>query len=182
MMDCEIENCYVLSCFHCFTQRTLSSLDLPRAVSVTSEPSTSISVGESPLNENQERTDVVVGNSSTSRYNVKQRQKVHDPARDLSIQVLEKFSLVTRFARETTSQLFRDGNEYGALERRNHNQSPLDYPQKASSVTEKVPDGSPVASDPLEVSFCSICILMKKKKERKEKEEGSLRKIDAMKL
>lgn len=150
-----MENCYVLSCFHCFTQRTLSSLELPMAVSVTSEPSTSISVGESPLNENQERTDVVVGNSSTSQYNVKQRQKVHDPARDLSIQVLEKFSLVTKFARETTSQLFREshGNEYGAFERRSHYQSPLDYPQKASNATEKVPDGSPVASDPLEVSF-----------------------------
>ena len=135
------------------------------AVSVASEPSTSISVGESPLNENQERTDVVVGNSSTSQYNGKQRQKVHDPTRDLSIQVLEKFSLVTKFARETTSQLFREnhGNEYGAFERRNHNQSPLDNFQKASNVTEKIPDRSPVASDPLEVSFCSICILVKKR-------------------
>ncbi|XP_062148223.1 uncharacterized protein LOC133857109 [Alnus glutinosa] len=152
----EDANVFLVNDFENPLQRTLSSLELPRAVSVTSEPSTSISVGESPLNENQERTDVVVGNSSTSRYNVKQRQKVHDPARDLSIQVLEKFSLVTRFARETTSQLFRDGNEYAALERRNHNQSPLDYPQKASSVTEKAPDGSPVASDPLEVDKLTL--------------------------
>ncbi|KAE7998921.1 hypothetical protein FH972_003414 [Carpinus fangiana] len=148
----EDANVFLVNDFENPLQRTLSSLELPMAVSVASEPSTSISVGESPLNENQERTDVVVGNSRTSQYNGKQRQKVHDPTRDLSIQVLEKFSLVTKFARETTSQLFREnhGNEYGAIERRNHNQSPLDNFQKASNVTEKIPDGSPVASGPLE--------------------------------
>ncbi|XP_059433004.1 uncharacterized protein LOC132166242 isoform X1 [Corylus avellana] len=148
----EDANVFLVNDFGNPLQRTLSSLELPMAVSVASEPSTSISVGESPLNENQERTDVVFGNSSASLYNGKQRQKVHDPTRDLSIQVLEKFSLVTKFARETTSQLFREnhGNEYGAIERRNHNQSPLDNSQKASNVTEKIPDGSPVASDPLE--------------------------------
>ncbi|XP_059433005.1 uncharacterized protein LOC132166242 isoform X2 [Corylus avellana] len=154
----EDANVFLVNDFGNPLQRTLSSLELPMAVSVASEPSTSISVGESPLNENQERTDVVFGNSSASLYNGKQRQKVHDPTRDLSIQVLEKFSLVTKFARETTSQLFREnhGNEYGAIERRNHNQSPLDNSQKASNVTEKIPDGSPVASDPLEVDKLTL--------------------------
>lgn len=148
--------------FIAFTQRTLSSLELPRAVSVVSEPSMSVSAGEYPLNDNRERTDVGVHSETSSfpQYNVKQRQKGHDPARDLSIQVLEKFSLVTKFARETTSQLFREshGNGFGAIERRSHNHSPLDYAQKASNITEKVPDTIPVASDPLEVSFCFLCI------------------------
>ena len=139
----------------------MSSLELPRAVSVAIEPSTSISVGESPLNENHERTDGGVRNesSSMSQYNVKRRQKGHhDPARDLSIQVLEKFSLVTKFARDTTSQLFREshGNGYDAILRRSHDQSSFDSPQRVSDVKEEVPGESPVALDPLEVSFCYL--------------------------
>lgn len=155
MMDCQTANGCNLSYFS-FTQKTLSSLELPRAVSVAIEPSTSFSAGESPSNENQQRIDGGFHNesSSISQYNAKQRQKVHDP-RDLSIQVLEKFSLVTKFARETTSQLFREshGNGYGAIERRNHDQSSFDYPERVSSVKENVPDEIPVPSDPLEVSF-----------------------------
>lgn len=145
-----------------FTQRTLSSLELPRAVSVAIEPSMSIPVGESPSNDSQERTDVGVqsGSFSMSQYNVKQRHKAQDPARDISIQVLEKFSLVTKFARETTSQLFREthSNGYGKIDRRSHIQSSLDYPQKAPNVEEKVPDEIPLASDPLEVTFCYLCV------------------------
>lgn len=147
-----------LQCFlmiYWFLQRTLSSLELPRALSVASGQSTSVSVGETSSDENQERTsgDVYEGSISSSQYNERQRQRVHDPARDLSIQVLEKFSLVTKFARETTSQLFRDNhsNGYGAIERRSNNLSPIDYPQKASNDSNKVPDKSPVPPDSLEV-------------------------------
>ncbi|XP_041005955.1 TBC1 domain family member 17-like isoform X1 [Juglans microcarpa x Juglans regia] len=150
----EDANVFLVNDFQNPLQKTLSSLELPRAVSVVSEPSMSVSVGESPLNDNQEITDAGVRSetSSVSQYNVKQRQKGHDPARDLSIQVLEKFSLVTKFARETTSQIFREshGNGFGAIERRSHNHSALDSAQKASNIAEKVPDTIPVASDPLE--------------------------------
>lgn len=119
-----------------------------------------ISVGESPLNDDQERTDCEVHNQSSniSQNNAKRRQKVHDPSRDLSIQVLEKFSLVTKFARDTTSQLFHEnyGDGYGAIKGRSHNQSSLDCPQKASNTEDKAPDKIPVASDPLEVFLCSF--------------------------
>uniref|UniRef100_A0A2N9GZ02 Rab-GAP TBC domain-containing protein n=1 Tax=Fagus sylvatica TaxID=28930 RepID=A0A2N9GZ02_FAGSY len=151
-------NAFLVNDFQNPLQRTLSSLELPRAVSVAIEPSTSISVSESPLNENHERTDGGVRNesSSMSQYNVKRRQKGHhDPARDLSIQVLEKFSLVTKFARDTTSQLFREshGNGYDAILRRSHDQSSFDSPQRVSDVKEEVPGESPVALDPLEASI-----------------------------
>jgi len=155
----EDANTFLVNDFQNPLQRTLSSLELPRAVSVAIEPSTSFSADESPSNENQQRIGGGFHNesSSISQYNAKQRQKVHDP-RDLSIQVLEKFSLVTKFARETTSQLFREshGNGYGAIERRNHDQSSFDYPERVSSVKENIPDEIPVPSDPLEVDKLTL--------------------------
>ncbi|KAL6274862.1 hypothetical protein ACE6H2_025554 [Prunus campanulata] len=153
-------NVFLVNDFQNPLQRTLSSLELPRALSVASGQSTSVSVGKTSSDENQERTsgDVYEGSISSSQYNERQRQRVHDPARDLSIQVLEKFSLVTKFARETTSQLFRDNhsNGYGAIERRSNNQSPIDYPQKASNDSNKVPDKSPVPPDSLEFDKVSL--------------------------
>ncbi|KAI4376679.1 hypothetical protein MLD38_014415 [Melastoma candidum] len=86
------------------------------------------------------------------------RPKVHDPARDLSIQVLEKFSLVTRFARETTSQLFREGpnNGIGGHEKRSHIPYPQGYtyedPHEAEGTLEEVS----VAPDPLEFDKLSL--------------------------
>ncbi|KAF5934932.1 hypothetical protein HYC85_026061 [Camellia sinensis] len=136
-------------------QRTLSSLELPRAVAVATGPSSPISDGGPPSYENQERTDVGTfdGSASLIQHNGRQRQKFHDPARDISIQLLEKFSLVTRLARETTSQLFRDSDSdvFGANERRNHDQTPHPYPSiVASNNVEEVPNEIPIASDPLE--------------------------------
>lgn len=128
------------------------------AVSVANGPSTSVSVSDPPSNENQEQADRgnINGRGATSQYNGRHRPKTHDPARDLSIQVLEKFSLVTKFARDTTSQLFRESHSDGFSynERRHHNQSLLDYPHKESSDEQKVPDEIPVPTDPLEVVFC----------------------------
>ncbi|XP_021808974.1 TBC1 domain family member 15 [Prunus avium] len=153
-------NVFLVNDFQNPLQRTLSSLELPRALSVASGQSTSVSVGETSSDENQERTsgDVYEGSISSSQYNERQRQRVHDPARDLSIHVLEKFSLVTKFARETTSQLFRDNhsNGYGAIERRSNNQSPIDYPQKASNDSNKVSDKTPVPPDSLEFDKVSL--------------------------
>ncbi|XWS17118.1 hypothetical protein CRYUN_Cryun33cG0040900 [Craigia yunnanensis] len=156
----EDANVFLMNDFQNPLQRTLSSLELPRAVSVTSVPSTPVSVGESTSHENEERTDVRVhdGSASIPRYNGRQRQKVHDPARDISIQVLEKFSLVTKFARETTSQLFREthSNGFGPFERRNSHQSALDYSHKPSDDAEEVPVQRPVAPDPLEFDKLSL--------------------------
>ncbi|MBA0777395.1 hypothetical protein Gotri_005415 [Gossypium trilobum] len=154
MRSAEDANVFLVNDFQNPLQRTLSSLELPRAVSIASVPSTP-SVGESSSQQNEERTDV---SASVPQYNGRQRQKGHDPARDISIQVLEKFSLVTKFARETTSQLFREthSNGFGPLERRNSNQSALDYSHKSSEYKEDVPVQSPVDPDPLEFDKLSL--------------------------
>lgn len=104
--------------------------------------------------------------------NGRQRQKHHDPARDLSIQVLEKFSLVTRFARETTSQLFRENHlvdGFTPIDVKKHGQSSTAYDHiLASNDSPKVPDKVPsnespkvlddvsVPSDPVEVKYLLI--------------------------
>ncbi|OMO81206.1 hypothetical protein CCACVL1_12554 [Corchorus capsularis] len=157
----EDANVFLVNDFQNPLQRTLSSLELPRAVPAASVPSSPVSVRDSTSHENEDRTDMGVSDkSASSQYYGKQRQKVNDPARDLSIQVLEKFSLVTKFARETTSQLFREAhshsNGFGAFERRNSNQSSLDYSHKASDDEEEVPNRSPVAPDPLEFDKLSL--------------------------
>ncbi|KAL4296837.1 hypothetical protein GQ457_12G023910 [Hibiscus cannabinus] len=151
----EDSNVFLVNDFQNPLQRTLSSLELPRAVSAVSVPSTPVSVGESTSNQNEERIDV---SASVPQYNGRQRLKGHDPARDISIQVLEKFSLVTKFARETTSQLFREthNNGFGPLERRNSNQSTLDYSHKPSDYDEDVPIQHPVEPDPLELDKLSL--------------------------
>ncbi|CAL5438897.1 unnamed protein product [Camellia sinensis] len=151
----EDANVFLVNDFQDRLQRTLSSLELPRAVAVATGPSSPISDGGPPSYENQERTEVGTfdGSASLIQHNGRQRQKFHDPARDISIQLLEKFSLVTRLARETTSQLFRDSDSdvFGANERRNHDQTPHPYPSiVASNNVEEVPNEIPIASDPLE--------------------------------
>lgn len=139
-------------------QRTLSSLELPQAVSIANGPSmpTSVAIGSSSY-EHQERIgEGIRDETSRSSPNIgRQRHKGNDPARDLTIQVLEKFSLVTKFARDTSSQLFRENisNGYGAVERTNYSHSPLDVPQRASKDAKKVPDEISVPSDPLEVTY-----------------------------
>ncbi|KAL9260043.1 TBC1 domain family member 15-like protein [Drosera capensis] len=106
-------NVFVVNDFQDPLQRTLSSLELLGAVSVTKSP---------------------------SKYNVNQKLK-HDPRRDLSIQVLEKFSLVTKFARDTTSQLFRENSDSFLLNgRRKHEQHFYDGSPKLSNDVHKIPD------------------------------------------
>ncbi|KAJ8753176.1 hypothetical protein K2173_017755 [Erythroxylum novogranatense] len=145
----EDANVFLVNDFENPLQRTLSSLELPRAVSSASVPS---SVGGSPSYESQRRNDGVIYDQSSGIPRVgRHRQKAQDPTRDLSIQVLEKFSLVTKFARETTSQLFRENhaNEFDPIERRTSINS-FDVPEKSSKYAEKIPDGSSVPADPLE--------------------------------
>ncbi|XAR53249.1 hypothetical protein NMG60_11021721 [Bertholletia excelsa] len=151
----EDANVFLVNDFQDPLQRTLSSLQLPRAVGVADGPSSSVSVGDSPSFENQGRNEggAFDGHTSHIHHNGRQRQKLQDPARDISIQVLEKFSLVTRFARETTSHLFRENHSdsFGAYERRPDNQIAYDSPNNlTSNHTEKTPHEIPVASDPLE--------------------------------
>ncbi|KDO80159.1 hypothetical protein CISIN_1g005652mg [Citrus sinensis] len=127
---------------------------LVRAVSIASGSSTPVSIGDSPTNVNLERTNGGLGHDShsISQFHGRQKQKAQDPARDISIQVLEKFSLVTKFARETTSQLFRENhsNGFGAFEKKFDSQSALDFDHKASYDTETIVNEIPVAPDPVE--------------------------------
>lgn len=101
-------------------------MELPRALS-------SSSFTDSPFSDNQERLE-----DGGSRHK-----------RDISIQVLEKFSLVTRFARETTSQLFRENlfDDIGTNENKKNNQ---ERPHEIAS------NEAPIPSDPFEVTLTSI--------------------------
>lgn len=140
----------------CLFQRSLSSLELPRVVSVANGTS-SISASSVPSIEDSDKIngDNHVGSLRLSEYSGKQRQKSHDP-RDLSIQVLEKFSLVTKFARETTSHLFRENysDSFNAYDTKQQVPSlPANAPDKGPGDTEKDLTEAPVASDPLEVSL-----------------------------
>ncbi|XP_078437533.1 rabGAP/TBC domain-containing protein [Wolffia australiana] len=125
-------------------QKTLSSLELPRVVPALQGSGDILASDENP---GKRQVGLHIGDSS-SEYSGRNRHKLHDPARDISIQVLEKFSLVTKFARETTSQLFRENQSNGASF---HEKRPLE--NKYASIlaeTEKVPS-APVAPDPLEI-------------------------------
>lgn len=91
-------------------QKSLSSLELPRALSVAN--GTSRPIISAPLNEPLESIEgsSYDGASSTYQYSEKHRNKSRGSSRDRSIHVLEKFSIVTKFARETTSHIFRESN------------------------------------------------------------------------
>ncbi|KAF6158220.1 hypothetical protein GIB67_015014 [Kingdonia uniflora] len=150
-------NVFILNDLQDPLQRSLSSLELPMAVSVANSPSISSVVHSAPSNEETvERSED--GSSSNSQYHGRSKQKVHDPARDLSIQVLEKFSLVTRFARETTSHLFRDNSDsFSSNGKKSQMQSllPSDFheTEPRQNDRESVPDEIPVTSDPPEVNL-----------------------------
>ncbi|KAL3825088.1 hypothetical protein ACJIZ3_021117 [Penstemon smallii] len=151
----EDANVFLVNDFQNPLQRTLSSLELPMAVSVANALTPTISANESPSGADEER--VASDKSSISfQQNGRQRHKHHDPARDLSIQVLEKFSLVTRFARETTSQLFRESqiDGYTRNEDIKPDHSPSDYHRRIDS--QEVPNEIPVSPDPLEVDKLSL--------------------------
>ncbi|KAK4265243.1 hypothetical protein QN277_026323 [Acacia crassicarpa] len=142
-------NLFLVNDFQDPLQKTLSSLELPRAIPLAYGPS-NISVDESTLVEVQ-GSGVNDGSSSAFHHQGRPRNKVHDPARDLSIQVLEKFSRVTKFARETTTQLFSEhhGNGYDPNYRRTNIHTPAvpGHPKKSSSVGGKVPHESPASGN-----------------------------------
>jgi TBC1 domain family member 15 len=78
---------------------------------------------------------------------------------DLSMQVLEKFSLVTRFARETTSSLFKEnhGNQYPYDKFLDKHESILNNKEEnrhEEDVTSH--ESSSVASDVSEVYFFDL--------------------------
>ncbi|KAL8488360.1 hypothetical protein ACS0TY_024586 [Phlomoides rotata] len=149
----EDANVFLVNDFQNPLQRTLSSLELPRAVPVANALSPK---KESPTFADQDKGES--DRSSTYQQNGR-RAKHHDPARDLSIQVLEKFSLVTRFARETTSQLFRESQLDGFTPidgGKDSHMSPDHHHSTMPNEPATVPDEVSVASDPVEVDKLSL--------------------------
>ncbi|KAG6769325.1 hypothetical protein POTOM_024955 [Populus tomentosa] len=160
----EDANVFLVNDFQNPLQKTLSSLELP--VYIASGPSASVSDGgESSSFELQERIGDSIRDEipRPSQNPGRQKHKSHDPARDLTIHVLEKFSLVTKFARDTSSQLFRESNSngYGAVERKSSSYSLPDVPHKPSMDAEMALEEGPVPSDPLESRLMQTSILFK---------------------
>ncbi|XP_021741767.1 TBC1 domain family member 15-like isoform X2 [Chenopodium quinoa] len=123
-------NVFIVNDFQDPLQKTLSSLELPGVVSVAA-PSTNASAAVAPTQGNQGRTDV-----------------------------LEKFSLVTKFARETTSQLFGEssGDQLFSndLKKHSHSQSLPDLHSQSSNDLEEVPCEAPVPADPMELEKTAL--------------------------
>ncbi|KAI3928698.1 hypothetical protein MKW98_024299 [Papaver atlanticum] len=146
-------NVFLVNDFQDPLQRSLSSLELPRALSIANSASTSVI--PAPSGETSARTD----DGLSIIQHTGRRQKVNDPARDISIQVLEKFSLVTKFARDTTSQLLREiqSDTFSANDRKNRIPAPLsnNITEPENSITS-VSDEIPVAADPHEVEKISL--------------------------
>ncbi|MCD9638256.1 hypothetical protein HAX54_022108 [Datura stramonium] len=152
----EDANIFLVNDFQDPLQRTLSSLELPRAVSVANRPTSSVARSES----SSSRTDgeALDKNSTYIQQNGRQRQKHNDP-RNLSIQVLEKFSLVTRFARETKSQLLRESHGDGFISNamRKHDKKPNSYSFAVESNDVHKPfEDIPVPAESLEYDKLSL--------------------------
>ncbi|CAN0901159.1 GTPase-activating protein gyp7 [Linum grandiflorum] len=121
----EDANVFLVNDFESPLQRTLSSLEMPGAVSIGSMPSTPRSGGQS-----SSVTDAGKIGEAVPQSILKYRQKYNEPGRDLSVQVLEKFSLVTKLARETR-QLFRENsNGFGAPGTKKYKLPPPEAPYK----------------------------------------------------
>ncbi|KAJ8426335.1 hypothetical protein Cgig2_024137 [Carnegiea gigantea] len=123
----------------------LSSLELLGVVPVVTPSNATIVI--SPASESQEKVaqcarDINCG----SEFIERPKYKANDPARDLSIQLLEKFSLVTTFARETTLQLFRGNSE-------SYTCPTCCFPKAALNNVQKVSDKIHVQDDRLESAF-----------------------------
>ncbi|KAM3243187.1 hypothetical protein ACQJBY_055262 [Aegilops geniculata] len=109
-------NVFLVNDFEDPLQKSLSSLELPGVATVANAMSRQNSFSfTGSVSEVRHGDDAKYGGPSTmSEYVSKQRRKSNDPGRDISFQVLEKFSLVTKFARETTSSLFRENHSSGS--------------------------------------------------------------------
>eukprot|EP00252_Welwitschia_mirabilis_P020499 TRINITY_DN5046_c0_g1_i3.p1 TRINITY_DN5046_c0_g1~~TRINITY_DN5046_c0_g1_i3.p1 ORF type:complete len:672 (+),score=142.29 TRINITY_DN5046_c0_g1_i3:181-2196(+) len=100
-------------------QRSLTSLQLRGALPVANSRSSLTEQGS--LAEIQLTNDASTHNrpnkySDVSSESGSTRERTRDPARDISIHVLEKFSLVTKFARDTTAQLFGEHKLSGSMD------------------------------------------------------------------
>lgn len=141
-------------------QKSLSSLELPGVASVANAMSRQNSLSFSGSVDEARHGE----GSSMSQYGSKQKHKSNDPGRDLSIQVLEKFSLVTKFARDTTSSLFRDNSGAHTYGRQQHDYV---FDNKASDKQTNqyiTPEKASIPSAPLEVIHLAFNLVRYHKK------------------
>ncbi|TVU28212.1 hypothetical protein EJB05_19721 [Eragrostis curvula] len=150
-------NVFLVNDFQDPLQKSLSSLELPGVATVANAMSRQNSLSfTGSVDEGIHRDDSKHGvSASMSQSASRQKHRSNDPGRDLSIQVLEKFSLVTKFARDTTSSLFRDNsgaNAYGRQQEEyflnnkvsGKNKYQQTTPEKAAEPAELEPDHLPL--------------------------------------
>lgn len=99
-------------------QRSLTSLELPGALPVANIRSSLEIEGSTPIQNtehtaNQNYQDKVYGGL---KYGGAQHERLRDPAREILIHGLEKFSMVTKFARETTAHIFGENRILGSVD------------------------------------------------------------------
>uniref|UniRef100_A0A0C9RV14 TBC1 domain family member 15 n=1 Tax=Wollemia nobilis TaxID=56998 RepID=A0A0C9RV14_9CONI len=99
-------------------QRSLSSLELPGALPIINSISSFNVEGSRSAVENTDATNKNHRhrNSGSPKVFGDNHERLRDPARDISIHVLEKFSLVTKLARETTAHLFGENRLSGNID------------------------------------------------------------------
>lgn len=122
-------------------QRSLTSLELPGALPVANIRSSLHIEGPVPSiqntadTSNQNYQDKIYGGLKNGGG---QHERLRDPAREILINGLEKFSMVTKFARETTAQIFGE----------NRLLSGMDSPEENYLHTENDQHGSAQAIKP----------------------------------
>lgn len=90
----------------------LTEVALVTPLVADAEPFPTVAKREEDIKQAAEETPTS-SSMGTSLYRPQQRR---DPSRDISINVLEKFSMVTKFARDTTAHLFGESRFLGNSE------------------------------------------------------------------
>lgn len=140
-------------------QKSLSSLELPGLASLKSASfkNSAVSIDGSDYDQ---ANGSVQNSSSISVHSSRPTNK--NKQGDISMQVLEKFSLVTRFARETTSSLFREnhGNQYPYDKFLDKHKPDLNNKEESKHEEDVISqESSSVTSDVSEVYFFCLKLI-----------------------
>lgn len=121
-------------------QRSLTSLELPGALPVANIRSSLHIEGPAPSiqntagTSNQNYQDKIYGGLKNGGG---QHERLRDPAREILIHGLEKFSMVTKFARETTAQIFGENRLVSGIDSPEENYLHTDNGQHGSDQAIK---------------------------------------------
>lgn len=121
-------------------QRSLTSLELPGALPVANIRSSLHIEGPAPSiqntadTSNQNYQDKIYGGLKNGGG---QHERLRDPAREILIHGLEKFSMVTKFARETTAQIFGENRLLSGMDNTEENYLHTENDQHGSAQAIK---------------------------------------------